>query len=273
MKANNSVSKKLHSEIKLLRKQNTKLIEKELAQQASFVDQNPDPVIKTDYSGKIVYANPASVDLFGKRLLEKSIITILPDLKKSHLKKVTATKPLRIESTIKKKIFTIIVKKNIQTKSFYIFGSDITAIRETERAFEESRNDYKNLVEDSPLLICKLDTKGHFTYLNKRWEETLGYTTDEMIGHLFTEFKQPEEAARTYKTSRKVVNGTKLKDYKTTYIAKDGREIILNIKAAPISGLAGNVTGALAIAEDITERRKTEIELKKSEEKLNLLME
>lgn len=159
--------------------------------QASFVDLNPDPVMKLDYSGKILYANPASKDLFTKSLIGKSIFTLFPDLRLPLLKKITANKPLRIESTLNDNIYSIVVKKDILTRSYYFFGSDITTIKEAQQSLQESEDKYRSLVEDSPLLICKLDTEGHFTYLNRQWEKTLGYTISEMVGHSFTEFKRP----------------------------------------------------------------------------------
>ena len=396
MKVSDSESKELRSELKLLRRQNSKLKhkEEELIQQAGFVRNNPAPVLQTRYDGTILNVNPVGIKIFGKRVVGISVFSVLTNLKKSHLKKITGSKSFQMDISVESKEFQFSIRKDTRTKSFYFFGSDITErklaeknLRESEErlklsikggdlglfdynvvtgechfdkgwldmlgyeaadiepnvtgwvkllhpddepsvmkkltehfsdpnvlyevemrlkaksgeyrwilgkgevqvrdddgkplrmsgthqditerkhtgdALKESEEKYRTLVEDSPLLICKLDTKGIFTYLNRAWEKTVGYTNDEMIGHSFTEFKKPEEATRTYNTSRKVVKGASLRDYETTYIAKNGSEILLNFRAGPTYDLARNVIGMQAMAEDITERKQAEEELKEA---------
>ncbi|MGR3179049.1 MAG: PAS domain-containing protein, partial [Candidatus Anammoxibacter sp.] len=79
MKLNNQISKELRSELKLLRRQNSKLKhkEEELTQQAAFQKNNPAPLIRTRYDGTILNVNPAGIKIFGKRVIGSSVFSIL----------------------------------------------------------------------------------------------------------------------------------------------------------------------------------------------------
>ena len=49
-------------------------------QQASFVNNNPAPVLQAGYDGNIIQFNPAAKELFKKDLAEKSIYDIFSEI-------------------------------------------------------------------------------------------------------------------------------------------------------------------------------------------------
>ncbi|MDG6244111.1 MAG: ATP-binding protein [Methanolobus sp.] len=57
---------------------------------------------------------------------------------------------------------------------------DITEIRATERALREKEENFKKLIDNSPLPIGIMNSNSHFEYWNKKFTEMFGYTSQDM---------------------------------------------------------------------------------------------
>ena len=129
------------------------------------------------------------------------------------------------------------------------------------------------MVETAQDLIWRVDENGRFTYLNPVWEEKIGFKLEEMLGRPFTDFKNPEEGARSTELYNQIMAGGVLTEYLTTYTSKSGQELILNFKAKPIYDSLGNVVGTQGTAQDFTERIKAEEILRASERLLQIVFD
>lgn len=99
---------------------------KETKQKASFVSKNPAPVLQFNYNGRIISANPAAQKMFDNVSVGKFIFSILPNLSKSTIEKISEKGTTHIEQRIKDKIFLFTLIKDLEIKSIYIYGSDVT---------------------------------------------------------------------------------------------------------------------------------------------------
>lgn len=71
-------------------------------------------------------------------------------------------------------------------------GADVTAQREAELALRCSEARYRQLVEGSLGMVCTHDMEGRLLSINGHAAENLGYSEEELIGRLVTDFI-PEE--------------------------------------------------------------------------------
>ncbi len=154
-----------------------------------------------------------------------------------------------------------------------VFLKDITERKRAEDAVRKSEAKYRDLVETSQDLIWRGDIEGRFTYLNPVWESTLGYKIEEMLGHVFLEFKEPETLSRDQLTRKHVLSGGSVEDYETTFISKSGEKVQLVFKAKSLIDSTGQIVGTQGTAFDITERKKAEEKLRESEENYRLIIE
>ncbi len=146
-----------------------------------------------------------------------------------------------------------------------------TAQKEKQTRFEESR--FKTIIENLEDAYYENDLKGIYTYVNKAAALHFGRPRNELIGssykentpaylheRLFTEF------SRIYQTGK----SSKIID--NEIIRPDGTGFFSEITAALMRDEAGNPTGFSGISRDVTEKKKAQIALEKSEEKYRTIL-
>ena len=131
------------------------------------------------------------------------------------------------------------------------------------------------------LSIIATDRSGVITVFNTGAERMLGYTAEEMIGkctpeviHLGSEMEQRSRELTAAK-GRKIggfdvfVAFAREKSFERrdwTYVRKDGSHLIVRLVVTAVTDDAGEDTGYLGIAEDVTERKQAEETLRKTKE-------
>ncbi|MGE5845535.1 MAG: PAS domain S-box protein [Ignavibacteria bacterium] len=132
---------------------------------------------------------------------------------------------------------------------------------------EEKIKKLSRAVEQSPVSIVITDTSGKIEYVNPKFAEVSGYSFEELIGQNSRILKSGADAEEKYKDlwttilSGKEWNGELLNKKKNGELYWESEVI------CPIKNSSNIVTNFLAIKEDITERKKIEIELKAAKEK------
>ncbi|MBI5603751.1 MAG: PAS domain S-box protein [Deltaproteobacteria bacterium] len=129
------------------------------------------------------------------------------------------------------------------------------------------------IVESSDDAIFSKDLEGIILSWNKGAERIYGYSIEEIIGnHISVLFPPgyPEEVSQFLKT---FAQGESIDHYETVCIRKDGVLIDISLTLSPVKDATGRIVGAATIARDITERKRVEVALSKSEEKYRTIIE
>jgi PAS domain S-box-containing protein/putative nucleotidyltransferase with HDIG domain len=138
---------------------------------------------------------------------------------------------------------------------------------------KESEVRFRSLSENAPDIIYTLGIKGEFTYINPAIETILGYKSEEILGKYFGDIAGKEDALRYDKAFQEVRNGKQtIKEDIVILIHKDGSERYFSISGAPSFDSKNNFIGLVGILKDLTDIRKSEMELKRSFEKLESVM-
>jgi PAS domain S-box-containing protein len=141
----------------------------------------------------------------------------------------------------------------------------ITDITERKRAEEELQR-FFNLIPD---LTCIASTDGYFLKINPRWEETLGFTEQEIISTPFLDLIHPDDRDATIQEVARQIGGSATIRFNNRYRCKDGGYKWLEWMATP----SPDKKLLFAAARDITGRKKGEEKLHESERKYRQLME
>lgn len=125
--------------------------------------------------------------------------------------------------------------------------------RTAELAASESRS--RGLIENAPIGIFACDPQGRVTMRNPRLHEILGRPPDaehELGGPVLAGMQK-------CLTRGEVISG------ETRYTSSCGRTVDIRLVLAPLRGENGNVSGALGLVEDVTQRRLLEEGLRRSQ--------
>ena len=147
-----------------------------------------------------------------------------------------------------------------------IYWSDITESKKAEDALKESEEKFRNLAEESPNMIF-INQGGRVVYVNKKSEDILGYTKDKFYSSTFNFLSliSHEYVEDVNLASAKHLRGEVVPAYEYVLIGREGERIDAIITTKLIDYMGGKAV--MGIVTDITERKKAEEALKRSEEK------
>ena len=153
----------------------------------------------------------------------------------------------------------------------HVTVKDITERKAAEKALLESRELYRNLVENLNDIILFLDPSGRITYISPVVEQAFGYSPRELLGRSFEEHIHEEDLAGVKERFEQAITG-KLKNYEFRVRDKENR--IRYVRAsARLSGVPDSLKGLTVTLTDITDHKEAEMELKESEDRYRLLVE
>jgi len=239
-------------------------------------------------SGKFRYVNPLFLELTGyseAELLGKYSLDLVhfedrETVRNKAIESLKGGSTLPYEYRFVKKNGGIIWVLEKVTSTEYrgkraTVGSflNITEVKLAEDALAESQALYKGVIETGGAGILIGQPSGHITFVNETFCKMLGYSQDELTGKPFTTFIYPDDAAIVMEKFAEALVYPE-RDYHLEFraIRKDGHIIWIYPSVSPIFH-KGILTSGMAIVFDITERKKLEETLKKSEERYRTILE
>ena len=139
---------------------------------------------------------------------------------------------------------------------------------ESARALKESEAKYRELVDRLPEMVFELDINAKVAFGNKRAFELTGYSEQDVKEGLDANLLvAPEDLERSKKNMRTMFSGNMRQSNEYVFVKKDGTRFPVSLSSAPIVR-DGKIVGARGIVIDISERKKAEQALEKSEAEL-----
>lgn len=140
---------------------------------------------------------------------------------------------------------------------------DITAQRQAEDAFRKSERDKSIIFENIPEHIVFQDKEHKLIWCNKAACDSVDLSLEQLIGRKCHEIWQNrEDVCENCPVEASLKNG---KQNKTELTTPDGR--IWDIRGYSVRDDKGDVIGAIELTSEITERKRAERKIRKSEEK------
>ncbi|MBF8260068.1 MAG: PAS sensor histidine kinase [Actinobacteria bacterium] len=130
----------------------------------------------------------------------------------------------------------------------------------------ESETRYRGLYEKTPAMLHSIDRTGRILYVSDQWLATLGYAREEVLGRRSVEFLTEE--SRRYATETvlpEFMRTGQCKDVEYRIVKKNGEVIETLLSATSEGDAEGNVVRSLAVIVDITDRKRMEERLRRSE--------
>ena len=136
-----------------------------------------------------------------------------------------------------------------------------------EEALRETSRTLQALIEASPLAVVVSDASGMVRVWNPAAVRLFGWREEEAVGHP-NPLLSPEGNPELCVTCNLVLRGEKFSNTEIPARRCDGSEVILAFSGAPLTDAGGNVVAMMAIVVDISDAKRAEMALRKSEEQL-----
>jgi PAS domain S-box-containing protein len=149
---------------------------------------------------------------------------------------------------------------------------EIAERRRVEKALQESESRFRTIIREAAIGIALIDKRGCVIEGNPALLAMLGYSPEELRGLEFTRLNHPDNAEASRENFQRLLTGQlDVCRVESRYIRKDGwvgwgRQSISLVREA-----SGKPQFAIALLEDITERRESEEKINTYQEQLQSL--
>jgi len=152
---------------------------------------------------------------------------------------------------------------------FMSIVDDITERKHAEEALGRSERQFRALFEEAAVGISLLDSTGRLFESNRKLQQMLGYSADELRNMSWTAFTYPDDTLPIGRLVRDLLSGKR--DYYSVerrYRRKDGSALWGAATVYSVRDERGKPMFNIGMVEDISERKRAEEALRKAEAEL-----
>jgi PAS domain S-box-containing protein len=242
-----------------------------------------------DLEGRVVTANKIALEFAGLSRAEEIracnvsdfILPSAPDAFQQYLERIVIEG--HVQGTVRLKApsgKTVIVEYNNTLKQnaaqkpvVRCIGRDVTEREQSAEAIRTSEERYRDLVENSGLLIGTHDLAGRFQTLNRATWQFFGvHNTQDLIGRRVSDLLAPEARAKFDAYLQRVIRDGRAQGLMRVKLP-GGKERLLEFDNSLRPDVEGQPGVIRYIARDVTERKQAERKIRESEERFRLIAE
>ena len=249
-------------------------------------------IFKTSANGRIIVVNRAFARMFGygspeefKSLVRNAADVFADPQRRAEIIQLKAEHPelTSFENLYRRKdgstfFGSLTVRQGSgrdgQETLFEGFIEDISERKRAERALRESELKSRIIFENSTAGVALVGLDSKYLMVNPAFCEIHGYSAEELLKMNFFQVTHPDDIELSRKTAEEVARGgSKSTRFFKRYIHKDGHTIWAEVSSALVHGMDGQPEYFITHVIDITERKRMEEALRKSETELRALIE
>lgn len=239
-------------------------------------DNTPIPII-VFYNNEIININLEAINMFNNMNLEdiKNYIKEWLNDELINLKKDETKEFLDLEKKVEinDKCLYFKIKLKRVDKNIIVVLNDITACKQTEIEFKESKQHFRSVLQNMPIMMDAIDENDNMIVWNRECEIVTGYSQDEIINKTSIWDKlYPDEEYREKILNQIREMNCNFRDVEYEIVCKDGsKKTISWFNISKEFSVPGWHSWAFGI--DVTNRKNTEKRLRKKTEEIEKIFE
>lgn len=239
---------------------------------AKFTAQNPDPVLRIDKNGQLLYANEASFELLTWKLhigekVPSFLQTTVSEVLKEGIEKT-------IETEHNQQVFLFSIVPIVEEGYTNLYGKDITKRKKGEEVLKESVSSLRDAQEIAKMGSWEWDLINQKNYWSDNNFAILGYEPGEVEPEveLFRNRIHPDDVHLFDESHVKLLKDKTPASVELRLIQTDGTVKWIQNNISPVIEL-DKIVKLKGISIDITERKQADDKLRSSEERLKILFD
>src|SRR5581483_8068812 len=246
--------------------------EQELKRFAAIVESADDAIVSKTLDGMITSWNPAAEKMFGytaAEIIGQPVLKLTPPEKRHEEEEILArirrgervqhleTVRLRKDGTTVDVSVSISPVKDEQDQmaGASTILRDITQRKAAERALRESEERFHDLFENANDLIQSVGPDGGFLFVNRAWEETLGYTAEEASRMKIFDVLDESCREHSWETFKRAMAGENVGRIEVIFKGRDDRRVLVE-GAVSCRFQDGQPAATRGIFRDLTDRQR-----------------
>ncbi|MBN1533465.1 MAG: PAS domain S-box protein [Spirochaetes bacterium] len=245
------------------------------------IENIQDVYYRSDKSGNLIMTSPSFIKLLGYDSLDEclgrpiaEVYYFNPEKRVEFLKEIYANGHVSSYEVVLKRRDGTPVTVETSSNVFYddsgevagvegIFR-DVTERKRSEEALKESEERFRQVSENAGEWIWEVDHEGLYAYSSPVVERILGYKPEEIVYRkYFYDFFIPHMKENLKKSALGAFSRKEaFKGFIHQNVHKDGSIVILETNGSPVINDKGDLVGYRGVDADITERKRSESELR-----------
>ncbi|MEG3870893.1 MULTISPECIES: PAS domain S-box protein [unclassified Microcoleus] len=244
-----------------------------------------DIVLVFDTSGRYLKIAPTAPELLYKpapEVLGKTLAEIFPEAEANfalaHIRQTLAsgqTHRVEYSMEIGCKLFWFDASISpLDCDRVMWVARDITARKHAEAALQKSEEKFRNLFDDAPIALGLASVRDFRTIkVNEAHRQMLGYSDSELASMTFSELTHPEDLHADVEEVKQLICG-KISRFQREkrLIKKNGELMWANLTVTLIRDREGIPLYSMGAIEDISYRKRAEMEFQQLKERLQFLL-
>jgi PAS domain S-box-containing protein len=252
------------------------------AKYRALVENADDSIVLSDLNGKLIYGNNAYFTNLGynpdRHVKIAKFVKLHPDDKpliRSRMKELTEKGTLTLDYRVKHKNGTWVnraakatVIKNKQSKPYAILTviRDVTKQKQIEDELLKSQLKYRDMIEVTSDFIWEINPQGIYTYCSPQSQRLWGIKPEDLLGKSPFDMMPEEEKQKGIKFFLETISPPKpFSRLETDSFDGQGNLVTIETSGVPFFDNNGTLLGYRGISRDITERKKAEEIIQRSD--------
>lgn len=277
-----------HAKTITQQKQTEQRLQRDVQRYKSLFDNHPHGLFTFDPTGKLESITASTENITGYTLQELQDETLLSLILPEDIEKVRRhfhktihhKKPERFELVFRHKngqlidlqAINIPIIVDAELAGIHSIVTDVTKANCAQKTLNETIEMLEIFWENSIDPIFSIDTKGDILKVNPAFEKTFGFTEEEMVTKKGT-IIPPNMRFDQDQIVERILNGETVNSHDTLRITKSGEQLNIISSYSLVRNANKEIIGSTIIYKNVTELKRAERELQKSQEKYRLITE